>query len=106
MEWLEKKDHPRAYGRWMYRLPFEVPFFDDYGNPEGSSEWVVVSWGRDNDTNIFPCDEDGSILDFMGQVIYGLWGYWEDADTAMIAYLTDPTVRNPMTKHAKELTND
>jgi hypothetical protein len=102
--WLDRRPSPISMTRVVYRLPDEVPYdrFDpdaaDYVRV-GTTPWVVVSHGRDGDTQIFPADEDGRICDTNGLVKYGLWDWWRDYDEALTEYLTDETVRNPLVDH-------
>lgn len=103
--WLEKRNHPKAHWKWLYRLPFEFVERGWMGEELGRTDWVCVSWGRDNDTQIFPAPRDDfRVRDYAGLVEFALWGFWKDPDEAMTAYLTDPSVRNPYTDHPEELT--
>ena len=104
--WREKKPHPTSMARDIYRLPHEVPF--DRFNSEamdyvhaGTTPWVVVSWGRDGDTQIFPSTDQGRILDWSGLVRFALWDWWVPRDEALTMYLTDEAVRNPHVAHTE-----
>lgn len=102
--WLEKRDHPRATNKWLYRLPFEFVEQGWMGEELGRTDWVCVSWGRDLDTQIFPASRDDFVVqDYAGLVEFALWGYRKDPDEALTAYLTDPAIRNPHTEHPEEL---
>jgi len=73
----EEVPHSRPARRWLYKLSRPVRFtqgFDkEYSDGECTTEHVVVSWGRDGDTCIFPGDEDGRILDMLGWVGRDYW---------------------------------
>lgn len=104
--WRDKRPHPTSMARDIYRLPHEVPF--DRFDPEtgdyvhaGTTPWVVVSWGRDGDTQIFPSSDEGRILDMSGLVRFGLWNWWVPRDEALTMYLTDESVRNGFVQHAQ-----
>ena len=95
--WLERRPHPSTPTRTIYRLRHDVPCSDGSSTP-----WVVVSWGRDNDTQIFPSTEQGNVLDMTGLVKFAHWCWWMPFDEAMTTYLTDPSVRNPFVEHGQE----
>ena len=102
--WTERRPHPTSAARYIYRLPHEVPY-DCYNSDDneyaraGTTPWVVVSWGRDGDTQIFPSDEGGRVLDWTGLVRFGLWNRWMPNDEALTMYLTDPSVRSRFAAH-------
>lgn len=67
--WLERTEPDTTLRKVVYRLAQPVtyqvfdPVADEYGQ-EQATEFVVVSWGREDDTAIFPALPDGSILSF------------------------------------------
>ena len=71
--------------RWVYRVEPPVPV-EEWDNgaqayvPAGFTDWLVVSWGREGDTAVFPADEKGRILDMM-DVYAAEW--WEPHESAM-----------------------
>jgi hypothetical protein len=87
--WLEKRACPLSARRWIYRLENAIT----YGG--GETPFVCVSWGRYGDTNIFPCDSDGRILDLSGIIEIGEWDFWKNPDEAMTEFLTGKVELNP-----------
>lgn len=87
--WLEKRAYPLSARRWIYRLENDIT----YGS--GETSFVCVSWGRAGDTNIFPCDSDGRVLDWSGFVEIEQWDFWKDPDEAMTEFLTGKVELNP-----------
>jgi hypothetical protein len=78
---------PQFGQRWLFELSEPVRYTTGYtGYATGDLEtvYVVVSWGRDGDTCIFPSDDAGTILDMLG---FKSWGHWENADAAMDEWL-------------------
>lgn len=67
---FEEVEHFRPARRWLYRLSTPIRFTNNdlksYVEGELQTEYVVVSWGRDGDTCIFPADDEGRILDMLG----------------------------------------
>lgn len=68
IESLEMKD-PRMR-RWVCRVEPAVRFSDgldsNYEDGDESTHHLVVSWGREGDTGVFPANEAGGILDMLG----------------------------------------
>lgn len=52
-------EQTRSY-RWLYRLSETVTC------REHTFDYLILSWGRDGDTCVFPADETGKIIDFAG----------------------------------------
>jgi len=66
----EEVENSRPARRWLYKLSTPIKWTQDYTKSyaEGDerTEFVVVSWGRDGDTCIFPADNEGRLLDTLG----------------------------------------
>lgn len=81
-------EHLRPARRWLYRLPSPIRYsrsvFTSYADGTETTEHVVVSWGRDGDTCIFPADTEGRLLDTLG--FNGRMG-WDEPEGRLIAWL-------------------
>lgn len=71
--------------RRLFELSHEVRFAgprETCSNAEGAerTRFVVVSWGRDGDTGVFPSNERGEVLDWLG------WSFgmgWQEHDDVL-----------------------
>lgn len=56
--------------RWLYRLSEPIRYSNHadrlYSGGECTTEYVLVSWGREGDTCIFPAEANGGIADMEG----------------------------------------